>query len=186
MGQSFSGTSLIQGRRPCVSATCSSVAGCNSYYPQKRTFFSAVVMSALCQKRTHAPQQLTSYPAPHPRDVVVICRPELRRIFASSEGMWTQLAAASRCMRHAISARWPADKCPAISAAMLTSALMGSTAGVVGDNAAGQRPDPLLDWQRREHIGDGGLYVRLHRVHLAAESTAQQCANDRRPCRRSA
>jgi hypothetical protein len=34
-------------------------------------------MPALGHKRTHAPQQLTSYPAPHPRDVVVICRSEL-------------------------------------------------------------------------------------------------------------
>src|SRR5262249_55455322 len=31
-------------------------------------------------------------------------------------------------MCHAISARWPADNCPAISAAMLTSAFVGSTA----------------------------------------------------------
>jgi len=43
-------------------------------------------MSALCQKQTHAPQQLTSYPAPHPRDVVVIYRAELATHFCFFKG----------------------------------------------------------------------------------------------------
>ena len=29
-----------------------------SLYPQKRKWFSTIVMSALCHKRTHAPQQI--------------------------------------------------------------------------------------------------------------------------------
>ena len=45
-----------------------------------------VVMSALCQKQTHASQQLTSYPAPYPRDVVVICRAELTPHFCFFKG----------------------------------------------------------------------------------------------------
>jgi len=43
-------------------------------------------MSALCQKQTYAPHQLTSYPAPHPRDVIVICRPELATHFCFFKG----------------------------------------------------------------------------------------------------
>jgi hypothetical protein len=43
-------------------------------------------MSAKCQKQTYAPQQLTSYPAQHPRDVVVIDRPELATHFCFFKG----------------------------------------------------------------------------------------------------
>jgi hypothetical protein len=43
-------------------------------YLSKRTFAHAIRMSALGHKRTHAVQQLTSYPALYPRDVIVICR----------------------------------------------------------------------------------------------------------------
>src|ERR1700745_217925 len=43
-------------------------------------------MSAKCQKQTYAPRQLTSYPAPHPRDLVVIYRPELATHFCFFKG----------------------------------------------------------------------------------------------------
>src|SRR5262249_42182248 len=52
------------------------------FTPKSRhSLITAISVSAVCQKRTYAVQQLTLYPAPHPHDVVVIYRPELATHF---------------------------------------------------------------------------------------------------------